>query len=225
VWPNHRARGRWSKALVVGSLGLLTASCTLSGLSYVSHTDAAQESVYYAIPSSWQRFNVEQVFRSADPKASVATLDQVEQSLWGNIVVGRHMTSLAAASQGFGSTFPFGIVKAQELTPQEQDTFSLATLRTLILQQDPFNPSSSLYHFTVLSYTTFVRKGGFRGSTMLVKEQVGGAPPIELEQVAEVNPATTWAYVLGIGCTARCFAANQAQIATVINSFGVEATQ
>ncbi len=211
-------------ALGLTALGVLASSCTGSGLSYISHGDAAGESVYFAIPTSWQRFDVEQVFSTADPRASLATLHEVEQSLWGNIIVGRHVSSLAAVASGFGLPFPFGIVKAEALTPQEQDTFSLATLRTLILQQDPFNPSSSLDHFTVLSYKTFVRSGGFRGSEMTVEERVGSAPPIELEQIAEVNAATSWAYVVGVGCDLRCFRQNAGVIGQVVDSFGVEAT-
>lgn len=224
VWPFGRTPSWISRSTVTLVLGAVAASCTVSGLAYVSHGDAAGESLYYAIPTSWQRFNVQQVFESADPKASQAMLRQVEQDLWGNIIVGRHLGSLKDVVNGFASPFPFGIVKAQALTPAEQDSFSLATLRTLILQQDPLNPSSSIDHFTVLSYSTFVRKGGFRGSEMTVEERIGTSTPIELQQVAEVNPQTTWAYVLGVGCVASCFHRDASQIASVVNSFGVEAT-
>lgn len=224
MWSFARSRGWGHRTLATITLGALAASCSASGLSYVSHGDAAGESIYYAIPSGWQRFTVQQVFRSADPRASSATLRQVEQSLWGNIIVGKHVAGLSAVSNGFSEGFPFGIVKAQALTSAEQDSFSLATLRTLILQQDPFNPSSSIDHFSVKAYQTFVRKGGFRGSEMTVEERVGTSSPIELEQIAEVNPSTTWAYVLGVGCDVACFARNAGVIDSIIRSFGVEAT-
>ncbi len=204
--------------------GIVLSDCTGNGLSYFSHVDSSGESVFYAIPAAWQRFNSSEVIRSADPKLSTSSLSQIEQQVWGNIIDARQNGSLKSAA-GFAASYPFGIVKAQALTAQEQDAFSLASLRTLILPTDPLAPSSSTPHYKVISYTTFVRPGGFRGSSMTVTMAVSGAATVEFEQVAMVNPATTWAYVVGIGCTTRCFQQNQTEITSVIKSFGVEAVK
>ena len=209
--------------------GILLSGCTGNGLSYFSHVDSSGESVFYAIPASWQRFSSSQVIRSVDPTLSMSSLSQIEQRVWGNIIDARQSGSLKSAA-GFGASYPFGIVKAQALTTQEQDAFSLASLRTLILPTDPLassssSSSSSSPRYKTLGYSSFVRGGGFRGSTMTVTMAVSGAATIEFEQVAMVNPTTTWAYVLGIGCTVRCFQRNQAEITSVIKSFGVEAVK
>lgn len=209
---------------LLGGGSLALSACNGNGLQYFSHVDSAQQSVYYALPSGWQRFDSKQVFLAADSHLSPLTLNQVEQRVWGNIFDERSKGSIASA-KGFAASYPFGLVKAISLTPAQQDSFSLSSLRTLILPVDPLQPSSSIVHYKVISYTTFTRAGGFRGSQMQVQIGYPGGAQLEFEQVAMVNSGTTWAYVMGIGCTVKCFQSHQTSIDSIIRSFGVEAVK
>ncbi len=219
------AQMRKNQRLMVGvsvlPLSLLLSSCLGSSYRFVDHVTTAGESTFFKIPSSWSLFHDREIIQDELSTATPQSISQIESTNWANIFMGEPNAKLTKAL-GFESSVVVGLVRAEALSASARDTFSLASLRTLVLQVDPLTgtPPAGL-SYKVLSYNEFVRPGGFRGSQLAVDIQIGKTKSSFIQD-AVVDAQTNWVYVIAMGCSVSCFKSNQTQIQSVINSWNVK---
>lgn len=210
-----------SKAILVFALAAALAGCSgVSGFQYLSHRQSSGSDLYFKVPSGWTVFDQHQLIEQANGPLNKSQLQQIAGSGWLETFVGSSPATVAQSTLINGS-HPSGIVEARPLSPNEQDSLSLSSLRTELLPSDPLNPPSP-DPYQVLSYSTFTRSGGLRGNKMVVniKDQNGAVSTFS--QVAMVDGHTEWLYLIAVSCKASCYAANHGSISQVINSWNVK---
>ncbi len=223
----ERTRRKGSVALpvilAIGSLGLILSSLLGGRFDYVSHTNSSGGDSYFRFPSSWKSFSQDQVVLANDAKISPAQLRSLDQTEWTEIFSADSGLSLAN-QKGLSSSRPFGVAQQLELTAQQKSTFKLAALRTIFVPDDPLSksPSTSGYHYKVISYRQYVSSNGLSQLEMLVDVKAPGGSSSVLDEAAAVDKNTQWVYFIGIGCTYSCFEANRSQILGVVNSWNVK---
>ncbi len=215
---------RNQRLLTVASLlpcSLLLSSCLGTGYRFVDHVTSAGESTFFKIPSNWSLFHDRSIIQDELSSATPQHVSQIEATNWANIFMGEPHAKLTKAL-GFESPVVVGLARAEQLSPTARDTFSLASLRTLVLRVDPLTgtPPPGL-SYKVVSYKEFVRPGGFRGSQMAVNIQIGKTKSSYIQE-AVVDAQTNWIYLIAMGCSVSCYKSNQAEIQTVINSWNVK---
>ncbi|MGC8481371.1 MAG: hypothetical protein ACP5PJ_07460 [Acidimicrobiales bacterium] len=182
--------------------------------------------MYFRVPSNWTVFSEKQIIDSLPKPPSAASIPAIEAVNFEQIFAAPGAPS-KVTSIGFQNATPVGTVTAGLLSASERDSFSLASLRSLVLGVDPMNTLSgsggaSTSGDTVVNYQEFVKPGGYRGSTMTVQVKSGGHP-FEFTQSAVVDPGTNWVYFIAVGCADACFKSNAASIAQVVSSWNVKA--
>ncbi|SHE95797.1 hypothetical protein SAMN02745225_02104 [Ferrithrix thermotolerans DSM 19514] len=216
-----RKRGQKMASVALLPFSFLLSSCLGTGYTFVDHVTSAGESTFFKIPQSWSLFHDKAIIQDELSSATPQNISQIEQTNWANIFMGKPNAKLTKAL-GFESPVVVGLVRAEELSPSARDTFSLASLRTLVLQVDPLagTPPTGL-SYKVLSYNEFVRPGGFRGSQLSVDIQIGKTKST-FTQEAVVDAQTNWVYLIAMGCSVSCFKSNQPEIQSVMNSWNVK---
>jgi hypothetical protein len=203
------------------AVGALLAGCgSLSGYQYVSHHQSSGSELYFKLPTGWKLFTQQEIIEAANGPLNKSQLQQIAGSGWLETFVGASRATVAESTLINGD-HPSGIVEARPLSPTEQDSMSLSSLRTELLPSDPLNPPTP-DPYQVLSYSTFTRPGGLRGNKMVVdiKDQSGAVSTFN--QVAMVDSQTQWLYLIAVSCKASCYASNQSLINQVINSWNVK---
>ncbi len=224
---NGKARRKGSIALAgilaVASVGLILSSLLGGRFNYVSHTNLSGGDSYFRFPSKWEAFSQDQVVLSSDAKITPAQLRSLDQTEWTEIFSADRGLSLANL-KGLSSSTPFGVAQQLELTTQQKSTFKLAALRSIFVPNDPLSkaPSTSGYHYKVISYRQYVSSDGLTHLEMLVDVKAPGGSSSVLDEAAAVDKNTQWVYFIGIGCTYSCFEANRSQILDVVNSWNVK---
>ncbi len=217
VW----ARSRRTKWALLGMPLLLLAGCgNLSGFQYVSHTDQSGADMYFQLPTGWKTFSQSQMIQAANGRRlSSSQIAQLEGSNFVETFVGSQRATLKEAGKINGSS-PSGIIEAHPLSSSEQDSMSLAALRTQLLPSDPLNPPNPS-PYVVLNYSTFTRAGGLRGSNMTVDIRSSSGAISTFHQIAMVDSATNYLYLIAVSCQASCYNADQSLINQVITSWNV----
>jgi hypothetical protein len=187
---------------------------------YVSHRSGTGTATYFKVPSGWTLFDQRQLLEAANGPLTSQQVSDLTGQNWSETFSGSPHAS-ASESNSIGGGFPTGYVEVRRLSAQEQDGFSLASLRTEVLPSDPLQASSSGSPFVVLQYSTLSRPGGLRGSSLVVDIKSSTGKVDTLDQVALVDGATQWVYLLAVGCSASCFGANRSVINQVVNSWTV----
>ena len=207
---------------LLGLLGVLLSGCLTNQYDFLNYVNSSGADMYFKVPANWSDFGPSTVFSSGNQKISPSQLAQLESGEWANIFYGQHNASLRAVT-GIFSNHPFGIVQATKLNSAQHTTFSLSTLRTLLLPVDPLAKTSSAggTSYSASSYSQFVTKSGMRGSKMVVRVKEGTGATSVLDQVAEVDSSTSWVYLIGVGCSAKCYGQNRAVINEIVNSWSV----
>ncbi len=104
----------------------------------------------------------------------------------------------------------------------ERQTYSLSSLRTEILANDPLASDSP---DKVLGYSEFTGPSGLRGSRMLVDIPLSSGKFVTFDQVAEVDAGTNWVFVIAVGCTVTCWRHYGGIVKQVMNSWTVRSTR
>ncbi len=209
--------------LALIAVGIISSSLVSSRFNYVSHTNVSGGDSYFRFPSNWASFSQDQVVVANDSKITPAQLRALDQTEWTEIFSADKGLSLAN-QKGLSSLKPFGVAQQLELTPQQKAVFKLATLRTIFVPDDPLSksPSTSGYHYKVVSYKQYVSSDGLSHLEMLVDIRAPGGTSTVLDEAAAVDKNTQWVYFIGIGCTYSCFQANRSQILGVVKSWNVK---
>lgn len=196
-------------------LGL--SACLGDGYSYFRHT-AGSSLTYFKLPTSWHTFSQSQILAAQGQQTS-----SFGPGAWTLAFDG---SARPAVDDIFSpnSDGPTGLVRVRQLSPSEQDSYSLSDLRSELLGTDPLAGDSTpgKSSFNVLSFELVREPGGFHGMHMVVDVQSGGAAPYRLDQVSLLDGYSQWVYVLGVGCNRICFERNQGAIDQVVSSWTVK---
>jgi hypothetical protein len=221
VRPRRTRLHPWASTLVgAGALGLALSACG-SGYQYLSHRDGNGATAFFKLPSGWTLFDQSQVLQAANGPLSRQQISQLEGGAWSTSFNGASHASVSQAGD-IGGPAPSGVTAVRQLSPTERDQFSLGSLRSAILGDDPLSPSSGAKKFQVLSYNEFTKPGGLRGSKMVVNVDVGGGTLASLDQVAMVDSGTKYLYLIALGCRVSCYSANHGVIDQVVQSWTVK---
>jgi hypothetical protein len=182
--------------------------------------------MYFRVPSDWTVYSEKQIIDSLPKPPSAASIPAIEAVNFEQIFAAPGAPT-KVMSIGFQNASPVGTVTAGLLTASQRDSFSLASLRALVLGVDPMNTLSgaggtSTAGDKVVNYQEFVKPSGYRGSTMTVQVQSGGHP-FEFTQSAVVDPGTNWVYFIAVGCSDACFKSNASNIDQIVSSWNVKA--
>jgi hypothetical protein len=204
----------------VAVVGLGLSACG-SGYQYLSHRDDSGATAFFKLPSSWSLFDQAQVLQAANGPLTRQQISQISGGSWStSFNAAPHATVNQAGD--IGGPTPSGLTAVRQLSPSERDGFSLASLRSVILGDDPLGASSGAKKYQVVRYDEFTRAGGIRGSRMVVNVDLGGGTLATLDQVAMVDTGTNHLYLIGLGCRVSCYAANHGVIDQVAKSWTVK---
>ncbi|MDA8027102.1 MAG: hypothetical protein M0T78_11305 [Actinomycetota bacterium] len=218
-----RRRGGLSLLLGSASAAFIASSCGLSPYSFFNYSNSSGADMYFKVPQSWSNFGPKDVYSTPQMTLSASQLASIETGNWATVFTAQRATSLSSLTGIFAGA-PFGISQATKLSASQRDSFSLATLRKLLLPVDPLSSSNSASGVTYASqsYNEFVTPNGMRGSRMVVYVKQSGKPTAVLDQVAEVDANTNWVYLIGVGCDLTCFNSNKSTIQTIVSSWSVK---
>lgn len=221
----HTAAGRrrWIQRLAapfaLGASALLLSGCLSSGYAYYSHHDGDDTEVYFKLPTKWKIFTPTQVIEAVNGKLSPSQLADIESGEWAMSFAGSNAVKLKDVGS-IGAKVPEGEAFARQLGSTERDSFSLQSLRELVLDADPLQAGSGPYN--VLNYTEFTWPGGIRGSRMTVDITGSHGLVTTFGQVAAVDPQTNWVFGVFISCRASCWGPDTSLINQVFNSWTVK---
>jgi hypothetical protein len=206
----------------VVAITAIAAGCGGSGYSYLANK---KEKLYFKVPDQWTVFDTKDLLEGAEaPKGT-----------WVRGFVAGEAPSIESVF-AIASDEPRGYVEVLALGADERDTVNLMSLRgtnfgsdsttgepidpLVYEQQHPDGP------LRVLGYDdNIVLKKGPHGVRIRVAiTPTGTSTPAIVDQTVLVDKATTKRYVLSIGCSAKCFDANEKVIKEVIDSWTLEAT-
>lgn len=208
-----RAASSATAVAVVATLAL--AACGSSKYQYVKNT--SQRS-FVKIPSTWELYDEDQILQNSDDSAEAK--DSFKQLSWS---VGFDASPKPSVSHVLSEPRHLtGIVQVRTLTESQRDTFSQASLRSLLLPFDPLSAEAAETGDVEVLGTRAVDKDGLHGNEFLLnlKTQDGGT--IKWRQIALVDGRVSKAHVLAITCDTDCYEANEGVIEKVIASWKVE---
>lgn len=205
--------------LVIGAL--IFSGCLGTGYTYVSHRNRDKTELFFKVPSRWKFFSDRQIILATNPNISSKQLKTLEGSRWLEAFTPDQRATVKSLSN-YETKYPMGTVFARELGLDERQSYSLTSLRTEILATDPLGSSSP---DRVLSYREFTGPAGLRGSRMEVDIPTSGGKFVTFNQVAEVDAATNWVFVLAVGCTVSCWHHYGGIVTQVMKSWSVRSTR
>lgn len=204
----------------MGLLGaLLLSGCIGDGYNYFRHT-AGPSLTYFKLPTSWHTFDQAEILRAQGQQSS-----SFGPNSWSIAFDGTPRAAVADVFSGQASQ-PTGVVRVRELSPQEQDSYSPADLRSELLGTDPLASDSGTTgkaSFNVVSFTQVTEAHGYHGMHMVVDLLSSGSPTFRLNQVSLLDAYGRYVYVLGIGCNTACYQRHQGVIDQVVGSWAVKA--
>jgi len=204
-------RGLGALSLVALGVASVALTSCASQYHYVSNSSTG---TFFKVPSAWRVFTKSQVL--ADPgqlgprgASSDRFLVEFDASPDPN-----------AAHDFVTSSYPFGIARVRQLSLQEHDQYSLATLRNEVLPVDNLlnqDPNS----VQVLSAPKLITHGGLRGTELEYTVHVN-SETFTVEQIGYINTPTTNVWYLIVGCTTTCYQRYSGDIHRIVSSWLVE---
>lgn len=216
----------WKVLPAASAIGLSVAlsGCFGSSFAYYSHRGTNGVEMYFKVPAKWNTFSAKQLIEAANGPLSQSQINQITAGQWEmTFSASPHPSDKQFITEN--SPYPNGVVFAKQLNANDRDALSYASLRTLILSQDPLAASatsatSTLYN--VLNYSEFTRPGGIRGSKLVTDINASKGLVETFAQVVAVDPSTNYVYGVGVACRASCWGTNSGLINQVLNSWNLK---
>ena len=200
-------------ALII--VGLLATGCVAPQYTYV--TDSA-DSAYFKVPPSWRQVNQNTL------QAAEGTASQEGAYLWSRA----YDDSLKPSINNIFSTaaHPVAYASVVQLSSANRNDVSFNSMRDLLLpvtataRKAAAANHETLSGFASLADEVITDKHDNRGIREIFDYNLGVTPET-FDLTVLTNSATTKLYFLLVHCSAKCFADNYKQIATVMGSFTV----
>jgi len=198
-------------ALVAGSL--LVAACAGSGYHYVKSSD---DHTYFKVPEGWKLFDEETIvhgLKKLSKRQQQATIDQSWQ-------VGFDASSRPSLKHigSARSSSPDGLAVVSPLSPDEQDSMSLQTLRNEYVNIDAAVQANAA---VIQTYEPVTFDGGFHGIHLVATIEDSKGNSSTIDQTSVVDQDTTKLYSLIVTCTTSCYDRYKDKIDNVVSSWTV----
>lgn len=216
-------------------IGLLLSACAAPRYEYVRNTEAKTA---FRIPTDWA------VFEESTVSGTESTADTPDNIDW---LVGIDADPIPSVGNVYPSRFatdyPQGIAAVLSLTGESRDVTSFQALRNLLIPIDQIRDEVGTDAVRILEYDDLVVRDGLRGLRMVVQVQEsaltsgasqedttegsgGGAgflsgTYVQMSQILLLDDTTEHAYVLALLCSADCFARDESEIESAIDSWTV----
>lgn len=213
----HRSRRLRRLALSTALLALTAlgaTACAGSGWTYVKNSEVG---AYFKVPSSWKVFRENEILNENLSGVSPQSLDALRRAVWMVGFDGSPHPSVGNLLS-VKSPEPNGIARVKQLTGEERDNLSLASLRNQLIPVDEYLQQKRAEQIDAKDITA---PGGLRGSRTLFNVLVG-KQFFTFEQVVLVDNPTRRVYALFVGCEAHCYRRNQRVIRDVVDSWTVK---
>ena len=192
----------------------LLAACS-SGYRYVKSSSAR---TYFKVPSAWKLYNEDTIFRAQSKDVSPEQAAASKSSQWIVAFDGAPRPLLAHVLSERSSS-PMGFARVRTLSPDERDTFSLASLRNEVNALDDMSATGDVEPLLSKEIT---RPGGLHGTRLIDNVRQNGVW-VTFDQTALVDSGTHTLYLLLVGCEAHCYLAHRKVIDQVVDSWTVKA--
>lgn len=207
-------------ALVAAAL--VFSGCLGTGYTYVSHRSPDHTELFFKVPSRWKFFTDKQIILAENPHITDKQLSTLAAGRWLEAFTPNERAKPETLLGDYTSRYPSGMVYARELNVDERQSYSLSSLRTEILENDPLAADSP---DKILGYSEFTGPAGLRGSRMLIDIPVSSGKYVTFDQVAEVDGGTNWVFVIAVGCTVSCWRQYGGVVKQVMDSWSVRSTR
>ena len=219
-------------ALLVAALSLTACG---SEYHYVSNRDSG---AYFKVPDHWEVYGTGELMRSEDQFLSDDEVDDRTPSVW--------LRGFDAAEEpspdhvlDATATSPRGYAEVRALSETERDGLDYGALRRSgfplhdpstgeavdpleFAAQDPDGVITVLDYEDEGSLGSLELDEGLRGVRIVTRIALEDQEPVVLEQVSVVDAATRRHYSFTVGCTERCWDANEDVIREIADSWTLE---
>lgn len=218
--------GRWRR-ICAGGLVLAAASLALSacgnGYAYFNHASSTGDDLYFKLPSQWSLLKNEQLIRAQEPKATISQILTDESSEW-QMAFFSGKTKADAKGPTFVGSQVSGLALELTLPASEATSFTTTSLRSLLLGTDPVAAAQAggQSAFTLLLNKN-ISVAGLGGNRFTVQVVESKGQKFTYEQKGLLDTVHGLVYMVAVGCDVKCFAAHQAVINAVVESWSVKA--
>jgi hypothetical protein len=209
-------KGRRRRYVAAGaSLVLLfLTACGGTNYHFVSSTSTQ---TFVKVPSEWHVFSQSQILAHLD--ASDPTPKPRRQAPFFVIFDGDPAPSLNHDPSS--AHYPFGLVRVRHLAPDEQDSYSLASLRNEVLNVDQLQQANASAVIAVQP-PKLLTHSNLRGTRLEFAVRLPDGSNFTFDQVGFVDSPTRTVWLLFIGCATNCYRTNAATIHRVADSWIVK---
>ncbi len=209
-----RLLGR-AATLAVALVLVTSAACGSPKYHYVKNSS---EGTYVKVPQDWALFDEEEITKGLDQSREAK--DAYNRTAWSVAFDAAPSPSLDHILSP-RADHPTGLVQVRTLSPEERDGFSLANLRSLLLEVDPLADREAP-GVEVVGSRDVDRPGGLHGNEFVVNLRTNEGTRLKWRQIALVDSAVRKVHVLAISCEDDCYAANEKVIDQVVSSWQVK---
>ena len=209
-------RARWGAVAAVVASVLVAGACGSPKYHYVK---SSADGTYVRVPHEWTLFDEDQLVTGLDE--SPEAKEQYKRLTWSVAFDAAPRPSLDNVLSLSLSDHPVGLVQVRTLLPEQRDTFSLSSLRSVLLDFDPL-ASDQQADVEVLDSRDVERPGGLHGNELLINIKNPGGKVLKWRQIALVDSGVRKVHVLAIRCHTDCYTKNQEAIDQVVASWKVK---
>lgn len=200
--------------LAVAATALLGA-CGSGKYRYVKN---ASQHTFFRIPDDWKLFDEDQILSNSED--SPEAKDSFKEQSWS---VGFDASPRPSVRNVLSAArHPTGLAQVRTLSPAQRDTFSLSSLRSLLLPFDPLSEEAAQTGDVEVLGTRDVSQDGLHGNEFLLNLKTKEGGLIKWRQIALLDPKVGKVHVLAITCDVNCYETNEGVIEKVVASWKVE---
>jgi hypothetical protein len=193
---------------------LLLSACGGTKYHFVSSTSTE---TFLKVPSDWHVFSQPQILAHLD--ASDPTAKPRRKAPFFVIFDADPAPSLNHDPSS--ARYPFGLVRVRHLASDEQDSYSLASLRNEVLNVDQLQQASA-GSVVAINPARLLTHRNLRGTHLEYTVHAPDGSNFTVDQVAFVDSPTHTVWLLFIGCATTCYRAHTASIHRVADSWIVK---
>ncbi|HSH61536.1 MAG TPA: hypothetical protein VK988_18200 [Acidimicrobiales bacterium] len=213
--PWRRRRCGWVAGSLLATSLIASASCGSPKYHYVKNSS---ERTYVRVPHDWALFDEEEITKRLDQsREAKEAYNRLTWSVGFDAAPRPSLDNILSPK----ADHPTGLVQVRTLSPEERDEFSLASLRSLLLEFDPLGERGTS-GVEVLGSRDVDRPGGLHGNEFVVNLRTTEGTRVKWHQIALVDSAVRKVHVLAISCEDDCYTANEKVIDQVISSWQVK---